>query len=134
MQKDVNYKKLRIRGGNNYAYNFSDYKTFKELFRNLYYKKITIDDTEHIQDKFNSILGVLSDYTARGQKYIEAKNKLLNNAKKIFKGREKIIKGFKDGIFPLNHDDEFEEKNRYEEEIKTSETKMASLIIISLWI
>ena len=32
--------------------------------------------------------------------------------------REKIIEGFKNGIFPLNHDDEFEEENRYQEEIK----------------
>ena len=32
--------------------------------------------------------------------------------------REKVIEGFKNGIFPLNHDDEFEEENRYQEEIK----------------
>ena len=62
-QKDVNYRKLKIRGGNNVTYDFSDYKTFKELFRDLYYKKMTIDDAEHIQDEFNSILGVLRDYT-----------------------------------------------------------------------
>ena len=109
IQKDVNYRKLKIRGGNNVTYDFSDYKTFKELFRDLYYKKMTIDDAEHIQDEFNSILGVLRDYTPRGQKYIEAKNNLLDNVKKFYEGREKIIKGFKDGIFPLNNDDEFKE-------------------------
>ena len=38
IQKDVNYRKLKIRGGNNYKYDFRDYKTFKELFRDLYYK------------------------------------------------------------------------------------------------
>ena len=36
IQKDVNYRKLKIRGGNNSTYDFSDYKTFKELFRDLY--------------------------------------------------------------------------------------------------
>ena len=77
---------------------------------------MTIDAAEHIQDKCNSILRVLRDYTPRGHKYIEAKNKLLDNAKKFYEGREKIIKGFKDRIFLLNHDDEFEEVNRYEEE------------------
>ena len=61
---------------------------------------------------------ILSDYTPRGQKYIEVKNKLLDNARNFYEGREKIIKGFKDRIFPLNHDDEFEEEDRYEEEIK----------------
>ena len=79
---------------------------------------MTIDDAEHIQDEFNTMLSVLSEYSPRGQKYTEAKNKLLDNAKNFYKGREKIIKGFKDRIFPLNHDDEFEEEDRYEEEIK----------------
>ena len=99
-------------------YDFSDYKTFKELFRDLYYKKMTIDDAEHIQDEFDSMLSVLSDYTPKSQKYIEAKNKLLDNIKNFYEGREKIIKGFKDRIFPLNHDDEFKEEDRYEEETK----------------
>ena len=118
IQKDVNYRKLKIRGGNNVTYDFSDYKTFKELFRDLYYKKMTIDDAEHTEDEFNSILGVLSDYTPRSEKYIEAKNKLLDNVKKFYERKEKIIKGFKDRIFSLNHNDEFEEEDRYEEEIK----------------
>ena len=46
MQNDVDYRKLIIRGGNNITYDFSNYKTFKELFRNLYYKKMTINDAE----------------------------------------------------------------------------------------
>ena len=33
IQKDVDYRKLKIASGNNITYNFSDYKTFiKELF------------------------------------------------------------------------------------------------------
>ena len=87
IQTDVDYKNLQITGGNKVTYDFSDYKTFKELFRDLYYRKMTIDDAELKQDEF-------------------------------FRGREKIIKGFKDGIFPLNHDDVVEEKARSEEEEK----------------
>ena len=79
---------------------------------------MTIDDAELKQDEFNAVLGVLSIYTPRDQKYNEPKNKLLNNATNFFRGREKIIKGFKDGIFPLNHDDVVEEKARSEEEEK----------------
>ena len=37
-------------------YDFSDYKTFKELFRDLYYRKITIDEAESKQEKFNALL------------------------------------------------------------------------------
>ena len=40
LQKDVDYRKLKIRGGSNTNYDFSDYKTFKELFRDFYYKKL----------------------------------------------------------------------------------------------
>ena len=52
---------------------------------------------------------------AKKKEYIEAKNRLLNNAKDFYKGREKIIEGFKNGIFPLNYNEE-EGQTRYEEE------------------
>ena len=32
-------------------YDFSDYKTFKELFRDLYYRTVTIDEAESKQDE-----------------------------------------------------------------------------------
>ena len=71
---------------------------------------MTIDKAEIKQDEFNLILGVLNDYTPKAQKYVEAKNKLLDNAKNFYEGREKIIEGFKNGKFPLKSDDEFEQQ------------------------
>ena len=112
IQKNFDYKKLKLTGGNNVTYDFSDYKTFEELVRELYYKKMTIDNAEHMPDEFNSILNFLSNYTPRDQKCIEAKNNLLNNVKNFYEGREKIIKGFKDGIFLLNRYNEFEEEQQ----------------------
>ena len=56
IQKDVDYGKLKIRGSNNVHYDLSNYKTFKELFRDLYYRKITIDDAERKQDEFDVML------------------------------------------------------------------------------
>ena len=73
---------------------------------------MAIDETESKQEEFNSVLSVLSDYTSKDEKYTEAKNKLLDNAKNFYEGREKIIKGFKNGIFLLNHDDVVEEQAR----------------------
>ena len=70
---------------------------------------MAIDEAEPREDEFNAVLDVLSDYTLRDEKYTEAKNKLLDNAKIFYEGREKIIKGFKSGIFPLNYDDVVEE-------------------------
>ena len=110
IQEDVNYRKLKIVGGNKVTYDFCNYKTFNELFRDLYYKKMTVDKAEMKQEEFYSILDILSNYTPRAEKYIEEKNKLLDNAKNFYGGRENIIKGFKDGIFPLKSDDKFEEQ------------------------
>ena len=59
IQKDVDYRKLIITGGNNVTYDFSNYKTFKELFRDLYYKKMTTNDAEMRQNEFNSIVVTL---------------------------------------------------------------------------
>ena len=119
MKKDVDNRKLIIRGGNNATYNFSNYKTFKELFRDLYFKIMTINDAEMKQNEFNSIIDALNNYFSRTQKYIEAKNSLLNNAKNFYKGREKIIEGFKQGIFLLKSDGEFEQQQTSKKPIKT---------------
>ena len=43
-----------------------------------------IDEAESKQEEFNGILHVLSDYTPRDVKYIEAKNELLDNAKSFY--------------------------------------------------
>ena len=63
---------------------------------------MTIDDAEMKQDEFDSILDSLSNFTPKAQKYIEAKNNLLDNAKNFYEGREKTIEGFQNGIFLLN--------------------------------
>ena len=80
IQKDVDYRKLKITGGNKNTYDFSDYKTFKELFRDLYYRNMTRDEAERKQNEFDGVFGALSEYSAKKKIYIEAKNKLLNNA------------------------------------------------------
>ena len=116
IQKDVVHRKLKITRGNNITYDFSDYKKFKDLFRDLYYKNMTIDETERKQDGFGGSLSALEIYSAKKKEYIEAKNKLLDNSKKIYKGREKIIEGFKNGIFLLNYDKEKEQEFRDKEE------------------
>ena len=116
IQKDVDYRKLKISGGNNVDYDFSDYKTFKELFRDRYYKETTIDDVERKQDEFSAVIVALKNYVPRNNKYVEAKNKLLNNVNNFYKGREKIIEGFKNEIFPFYYDEEYEEQMRFERE------------------
>ena len=50
---------------------------------------MTIGDAETKQNKFDAKLNALSRYFPRNRKYIEAKNKLLDNAKNFYEGREK---------------------------------------------
>ena len=62
------------------------------------------------KNEFNSTVGALNNYIPKARKYIEAKNSLLNNVKNFYEGREKIIEGFKEGIFLLKSDGEFEQQ------------------------
>ena len=71
IQKDVDYRKLIIKGGNNVRYDFSDYKLFNELYRDLYYKNMTINDPEMKQNKFNLIHDALNNYSPKHKKYKE---------------------------------------------------------------
>ena len=41
IQKDVDYRKLKITGSNNTTYDFSDCKIFKELFKDLCYRNMS---------------------------------------------------------------------------------------------
>ena len=85
------------------------------MFRDLYYKKTTIDEAKIIQEEFNVEINALKNYAPRDNKYVEAKNKLLNNAKNFYEGREKIIEGFKNEIFPLYYDELYEHQMKEEE-------------------
>ena len=106
IQKNVDYRKLIFTGVNGFTHDFSDYKTFKELFRNIYYRNMSINEAERRQDKFDAVLNVLSRHSPRDGKYIKAKIELLDNAKNFYKGREKISEqGFKNGIFLLIKED-----------------------------
>ena len=124
IQKNVDYRKLKFRGGNNVDYDLSDYKTFKELFRDLYYRQFTIDDAESKEDEFNTLSNFLKTYNRRDNRYIEAKTNLVNNASKFYEGRKKIIK-----ILSIYYDEDegFEEdkdqKDEQEEELKKQKKK-----------
>ena len=71
---------------------------------------MTTNDAEMKQNKFNLKVDALNNYFPKVQKYIEAKNSLINNVKNFYEGRKKIIEGFKNKIFPIKSDDETEEQ------------------------
>ena len=68
-------------------------------------------------------MGALKGYDPRGNKYIEAKNKLVNIVENFCKGREKIIEGFKNRVFPLYYDERREHQMKAQWEIEEEEIK-----------
>ena len=72
----------------------------------MYYEAMKINKAKRRQEEFSAVLSVLGEYAPTDQKYIQAKNRLLENAKSFSKEKEKIIEGFKNKIFPIYHDDE----------------------------
>ena len=102
IQKDTDYRKLKFRDGSNTDYDFIGYKLLKELFIELLYKKMSIDNAERKQDQFNAIIDVLKDGSKpRVDKYIDLKDKFLKNVKKITRGEKKLLRGLKLKFFVL---------------------------------
>ena len=60
IQKDLDYKKIKITGGNNVTNYFSDFKTFNNLSKDFHFKKMLIHDAEMKQNEFDTKLNNLS--------------------------------------------------------------------------
>ena len=68
-------------------------------------------------------MGALKGQASRDNKYIQAKNNLVNNVENFYKGREKIIEGFKNGAFPFYCDERHEHQMKAQREIEEEEQK-----------
>ena len=86
-------------------------------------QETTIDETERKQDEFSAVIDALKNYALRDNIYVEAKNKLLNNAKNVYIGREKIIEGFKNRVFPFYYDKDYEYQMKVERQVVEEEQK-----------
>ena len=95
MQKDVDCRKLKIRDSNSITYDFSDYKTFKELFRDFCYRNMSIDEAERRWDEFDGVIGALSTYPQRRNNIL--KQRIDSWIMQIIFTREdkKLLKGLK---------------------------------------
>ena len=98
-EKIINYRKLYLKGGNNSEYDFTGYRSLLELFKAIYYRNISIEEAEAIQEEFDGTHGALEKYKpkqtnqqTKNSKYVEPRRKLLINAKKIYNGREMRLK------------------------------------------
>ena len=85
-----------------------------KCFKNIYYKKLSIEKAENTQEEFNPVLAALGKYNPRNSEYKNKKIKRLENVKRFYDGREIIINAFKNKTFPLHHD--YHEEGRFEDE------------------
>ena len=69
------------------------------------------------EDKKEGILKKLKNIP-KHDKYVTLKNNLVDNANNFYEGREKIIKGSKNRVFPLYYDKDHEEKMEFKKEQK----------------
>ena len=73
-EKSVNYKKLNFkRDKNNLEFDFRDYNSLKELFKDIYYKKLSIENAESMPDEFNAALFALKNYNPKKNLNIKKK-------------------------------------------------------------
>ena len=84
------------------------------MFRDLYCRTITIDEVESKQDEFNTVLDLFKKYSPKHDKYVTLKNNLMDNVSKFYEGREQIIEGFQNEVFPFYYDREDEEQLEFE--------------------
>ena len=87
---------------------------FSVVFRGCVYRWANVFEpncTNASRFNFGAIIGVLENNTPKKDKYIEARNTLLNNVKIFYKGWKKIIEGFKKRISPFNYDEAYEEQS-----------------------
>ena len=60
------------------------------------------------------MLHLLKKYSPKHDKHVILKNNLVDNVSKFYEGREKIIEGFKNELFPPYYDREYEEQMEFE--------------------
>ena len=73
-EKIINYKKLDFRRDSKLKFYFSDYRSLKELFKAIYYRNLSIDKAERIQDEYEPQPSVLKRYRPKNPDYIEKKS------------------------------------------------------------
>ena len=106
IKKNVDYKKLSSWDGNRKHYDFTNFKTLKELIKGICDKNMTIDVTERKLDEFAKMLDALKAYPAKKSKYVKLKENLSKYAKIFYGGWEKTIYGFKNEILPVSKKDD----------------------------
>ena len=70
LEKSIDYKRLNFKRDKNLEFDFRDYRTLRELFKNIYFNGIVeIEKAERKQDEFNAVRGALKEYIPKKTEY-----------------------------------------------------------------
>ena len=62
-EKSISYKRLNFKRDKNFLFNFRDYRSLKELSKDIYYKKFAIKEAVSVE--INVALDKLKEYSPR---------------------------------------------------------------------
>ena len=80
-EKIINYRKLYFKGGNKVEYDFTEYRPLLEFFKAIYYRNISIEEAEAIQDELNGVYGALEIYKPKKRNIHWKKRKTFNKCR-----------------------------------------------------
>ena len=131
---DIDINKLAFNGSNQEKFNFNTFRMPLNFLQDIYKEKISLKEAEFKQRGLEiKIRDLQFGYTPKNKKEKEEKNQVLMHANELLESRNKIIKAFKDDIFPSEHlkksdDDAYnymlQNVNEFIEEIKSMEEKI----------
>ena len=75
--------------------------SLKEFFKTIYYRKLSIEGVERIQDEFHALIDKLEKYKPLKPDYNKRRDNLLINATRFYDGRKIIVNAFRNKIFPI---------------------------------
>ena len=84
-----------------------------------------------VQEEFNTVLHLLKKYSPKHDKCY---NNLVDNVSKFYEGREKIIEGFKNEVFPFYYDREDEEQMELEKKEEEEEETITDANKCNEWV
>ena len=83
IKKSIYNKKLSFKRDKYFGFDFSHYRSLKELFKGIYYRKISIDEVERIQNEHGAQLNVLENYRPRNPDYVKEKKTAFEQCKQF---------------------------------------------------
>ena len=60
-EKSISYKRFNFKRDKNFLFGFRDYRSLKELSKDIYYKKFAIKEAERVQNEINVVLDKLKN-------------------------------------------------------------------------